>query len=237
LKNSLKSFRSAFLRIAVIRMLRFMRLRSLKPISRQFGMDRGKPIDRYYIEAFLQKYSQDIQQRVLEIGSAKYSRMFGKEQITHQDVLHAIPGNPNATLVGDLATGDGILSENFDCMLLTQTLHVIYDMKSAIANVHRSLTPGGVALVTLPGISQISRYDMERWGDYWRFTSLSAEKLFGEVFGEANVDVTLYGNVLSATAFLYGIAAEEFKKEELIYSDPDYQVLICVRAKKEHRQA
>jgi len=89
-------------------------------------------------------------------------------------------------------------------------------MKSAIANVHRSLTPGGVALVTLPGISQISRYDMERWGDYWRFTSLSAEKLFGEVFGEANVDVTLYGNVLSATAFLYGIAAEEFKKEELI---------------------
>ena len=30
--------------------------------------------------------------------------------------------------------------------------------------------PGGSLLLTVPGISQIARYD-DHWGDYWRFTS------------------------------------------------------------------
>ena len=84
----------------------------------------------------------------------------------------------------------------------------------------------------MSGISQISRYDMDRWGEYWRFTSLSARRLFEEVFLPADVTVRSYGNVLAATAFLHGVAEGELRRDELNYHDPDYEVLITVRAIK-----
>ncbi len=87
-------------------------------------------------------------------------------------------------------------------------------------------------LATFPGISQISRSDMDRWGDYWRFTSLSAKRLFEEAFPPGNVSVEAHGNVLAAVAFLHGLAAEELRPEELDHRDPDYEVLITVRAAK-----
>ena len=86
--------------------------------------------------------------------------------------------------------------------------------------------------MTCPGISQISRNDFDRWGDYWRFTALSAQRMLETVFPAANVRVEAYGNVLAATAFLQGLAAQELRPTELDYSDPDYQVLITVRAVK-----
>lgn len=82
--------------------------------------------------------------------------------------------------------------------------------------------------MTVPGISQISRYDMDHWGDYWRFTTLSARKLFAEVFKTEHVDVQAYGNVLTAVAFLHGFVIGEIREEELSYRDPDYEVVIGV---------
>ena len=213
--------------------IRWGNLRKLNPISSVFGFDRGQPIDRYYIEAFLQRHRADIHGRVLEIGDPSYTLKFGGNRVAHSDVLHAVPGNPQATLVGDLATGDGIPKETFDCMILTQTLLFIYDVSEAITNCYAALKPGGVLLTTFPGISQISRYDMDRWGDYWRFTTLSAKRLFEEVFPSENVEVQSYGNVLTAIAFLHGLAAKELRQKELDYHDPDYEVLITVRAVKE----
>ena len=214
------------------RSVRLGDLRRLTPISRVFGFDRGTPIDRYYIERFLKTFSGDIEARVLEIGAAEYTRRFGSDRVTHSDVLHAVAGNPVATLIGDLSTGEGIPEDMFDCMILTQTLSCIYDVHRAIASCYRALKPGGVVLATVPGISQISRYDMDHWGDYWRFTTLSAKKLFEEVFGQGNVKVDAYGNVLAAIAFLQGLAYEELKVGELEYHDPDYELLITVRAVK-----
>jgi SAM-dependent methyltransferase len=214
------------------RSVRWGDLRRLTPISRVFGLDRGQPIDRYYIEAFLGEHRRDIQGRVLEIGDPTYTRKFGGDQVTRSDVLHAASGNPRATLVGDLATGQGIPNATFDCVILTQTLPFIYDVQGAIASAYAALRPGGVLLSTFPGISQISRYDMERWGDYWRFTDASACQLFGDVFGPENVTVTTYGNVLTACAFLHGLAAHDLKPEELDHHDPDYQVIIAVRTVK-----
>ncbi|NER33286.1 MAG: class I SAM-dependent methyltransferase [Oscillatoria sp. SIO1A7] len=190
-------------------------------------------MDRYYIENFLQQHSDDIQGRVLEIGDASYTRKFGGEKVTQSDVLHAVAGNPKATLVGNLDTGEGVPTETFDCMILTQTFLVIYDVQNAIANSYAALKPGGVLLATFPGISQISRYDMDRWGDYWRFTDASARRLFGDVFGHDRVTTSTFGNVLSACAFLHGLAAQELKPKELTYHDPDYQLVITVRAAKQ----
>jgi hypothetical protein len=35
-----------------------------------------------------------------------------------------------------------------------------------------------------------------------------------------------------AAAFLYGLAAEDLRPQELAFSDPDYEVTIAVRATK-----
>lgn len=206
--------------------------RRLTPISRVFGLDRGQSIDRYYIEAFLQKHNHDIRGHVLEIGDPRYTCKFGGDRVTRSDVLHVMPGNTQATLVGDLTTGEGIPKRAFDCMILTQTFPFIYDVQAAIANTYAAMKPGGVLLATFSGISQISRYDMDRWGDYWRFTTLSAKRLFEEVFSAGNVEVRAYGNVFTAIAFLHGLAVDELKQDELDYHDPDYEVLITVRAIK-----
>lgn len=210
--------------------------RRLQPVSRVFGLDRGQPIDRHYIERFLGLHSAEIQGRVLEIGDAYYTNMFGAGQVTHSDILHVAEGNAQATLVGDLATGAGVPTAVFDCTILTQTLPFIFDVQNAVVQILHALKPGGVALVTIPGISQISRYDMERWGDYWRFTDASARRLFGDVFGAENITVVTYGNVLAACAFLQGLAAHELKSDELDFPDSDYQVIIGIRATRPQEQ-
>ncbi|MEM2125322.1 MAG: glycosyltransferase [Candidatus Methanosuratincola sp.] len=207
-------------------------LRRLSPFSREYGYDRGRPVDRHYIESFLKNYELDIQGDVLEIADDSYTRRFGGERVTKSEVLHAEPGNPQATIVGDLTDADQIPANTFDCIILTQTLQVIYDVRAALQTVYRILKPGGVILATFPGISQISGYDKERWGYYWSFTSLSARRLFEEIFPPECVQVNASGNVLVATAFLYGMAAEELKPEELDHNDPDYEVVITVRAEK-----
>jgi len=207
-------------------------LRRLEPVSRKFGFDRGQCIDRYYIERFLNANREAVRGRVLEVAENTYTRQFGGERVTQSDVLHAEPGHRSATIVADLTKADDLPADAFDCIILTQTLQHIYDLKAAIRTLHRILKPGGVLLCTAPGISQISRYDMDRWGDFWRFTTLSARRLFEEVFPPANVQIESHGNVLVAVAFLHGLAVHEVDQAALDADDPDYQVLLSIRAEK-----
>jgi SAM-dependent methyltransferase len=212
--------------------VRFGSLRHVRPISPYWGTERGRPIDRYYIEHFLAQNAGDIQGRVLEIGDNSYTHTFGGERVTHSDVLHVAEDRPQVTIIGDLTAANHIPSDSFDCIILTQTLQAIYDVRAAIASVQRILKPDGVVLATVPGISKISRYDMDRWGYYWSFTTASARRLFTEVFPAATVRVEAYGNVLAAIAFLHGLAQEELRAAELDYTDPDFEVLITIRAVK-----
>jgi SAM-dependent methyltransferase len=215
--------------------VRFGSLRRVRPISREWGFDRGRPIDRYYIDRFLSLHAADIRGRVLEIGSDTYSRRFGGERVERSDVLHVADSLPGVTIVADLTNADHVPSDSFDCVILTQTLQCLYDVRAAVGTVHRILRPAGVALVTFPGISKVSRQDMDRWGYYWSFTTSSARRLFGEFFEAKDLEVEAHGNVLASIAFLHGIATEELEPEELDYHDPDYEVLITVRARKAER--
>jgi glycosyltransferase involved in cell wall biosynthesis/SAM-dependent methyltransferase len=213
--------------------VRFGTLRRLTPVSRKFGWDRGGlPVDRYYIERFLQQFAHDIAGRVLEARDDTYTRKFGGARVSRADVLHPTADNEKATIVADLTAADHLPGDSFDCIVLTQVLPFIPDVQAAIHTLHRLLRPGGVVLATMPGISQIVRYDMDRWGDYWRFTSLSARRLFECGFPAGAVQVETHGNVLVATAFLQGLSSRELRPEELDYRDPDYEVLITVRAVK-----
>jgi SAM-dependent methyltransferase len=206
--------------------------RRLTPVRSGFGFGHGQCIDRYYIETFLDNNAADIQGHVLEVAEDAYTRRFGGQRISRSDVLHVTPGYPGATIIADLTKANHIQSETFDCIVLTQTLQFIYDVRAVIQTLHRILRPGGVLLATFPGISQIARYDMERWGEYWRFTSLSSRMLFTEVFSEDCVTVRTYGNVCAAIAFLHGFVSAELSQRELDYYDPIYEVLIAVRAIK-----
>jgi ubiquinone/menaquinone biosynthesis C-methylase UbiE len=147
--------------------------------------------------------------------------------------MHLNDENPAATLVGDLARADHIPANGFDCIILTQTLQMIYDVQAAMRHLHRMLKPGGVLLATAHGISRIARREGEDdWGEYWHFTAQSAKRLFEAHFLPAQVQILTFGNVLSASASLYGLSAADLTAEELEYSDPDFELIIAVRAVK-----
>jgi SAM-dependent methyltransferase len=206
-------------------------LRRTTPVSGCFGFDRGKPIDRRYIEAFLAEHAAEIRGRVLEIGDNAYTLRYGGSAVKHSDVFNRKPGHPQTTFVGDL-TERGILPEDtFDCVVLTQTLHLIYDMAAAVGTLHRALRPGGVLLVTVPWVSPIDRGE---WGGswYWSLTVDALKRLLGDAFGPDRVSVRSYGNVLSAAAFLYGLAEHELTAQELDANDPYCPVTVAGIARK-----
>ena len=232
LPRSVRRWAARLRRWPPVGQVRFGSLRRLKPISREWGFDRGRPVDRYYIELFLAAHATDIHGRVLEVEANRYTRMFGGDRVVRSDVLHVAKGQPDVTIVADLTRADVVASETFDCVIVTQTLQFIYDVKAAIGTIHRILKPGGVVLATIPGISKVSREDMDRWGHFWSFTTCSVRRMFQEFFGPESVSVEAHGNVLSAIAFLHGIADRELDPDELEFHDPDYEVLIGVRARK-----
>lgn len=209
-------------------------LRRLQPIDGDFGGGRGRPVDRYYIEKFLLHHAGDIQGCVLEVGDAFYTRRFGGDRVRVSEVLHRDESNPQATIVADLADGAGLADARFDCFVCTQTLQYLYRPAAALATVHRILRPGGVLLLTAPGISQISPYDRDRWGEHWRFTPQSMTRLLqdaGFVDGERrDVEVSGPGNVLTAVAFLHGLACEDLRAEELAHLDDRYPLVVTARA-------
>ena len=204
--------------------------RRLTPFSNEFGYDRGGPIDRYYIENFLRARAPDIRGRVLEIGDNAYTRQFGGDRVSISDVLH-IDDNPQATFVGDLSDAPHLPDNAFDCLILTQTLHLIYDFKGALRTCHRILKPGGVLLLTTPGITPIDRGEWNTtW--YWSFTDKAMRRLMAELFAGSACDITAHGNVHVAAAYLYGMGLPEINPGKLDYYDPQFQVITTVRAVK-----
>jgi hypothetical protein len=204
----------------------------VEPIGRKFGGDRGTPLDRYYIEGFLKRHAGDIEGRVAEIGDDFYTRKFGGDRVWHSDIIDAPTSlNPQATVRVDLQKPHQIEADRFDCMIVTQTLHMIYDLHGALSTIHRALTPRGVVLATVPGITPIDEHDgPERW--FWSMTQSAARRLFEEHFGADRVVVEQFGNVLAATAFLQGLAFEEVETSDLDKADPLYPVITGIRACK-----
>ena len=206
-------------------------LRRTSPLDRHFGYGRGRPVDRAYIEAFLEREQAAIRGHVVEVGEATYTRRFGADRVTRSDVLHVDPEAPGATVIADLADADHVPSDAFDCIVLTQTLQLVYDLPSAVRTLHRILAPGGTLLATAPGLSQL---DEGVWRDswFWGFTAASLTRLFAEAFASPDVTIEAHGNVLAAVAMLEGVASAELRQAELDADDPRYPVILTVRAVK-----
>lgn len=209
-------------------------LRRIHPISESWGEDRGLPIDRYYIEKFINANSLYIQGRVLEIGDDRYTRKYGNNRVVQSDILNLAKGaNLKTTIVADLTSAPQIPSNTFDCIICTQTLMLIYDLRSAIQTLYRILKPGGILLTTVAGIISKST-DAEPWDRNWcwGFTSLSLGKLFKEYFPNENVAVQGFGNLLPATGYLYGLSKEDLDQDDMDYYDHNFELLVAVRCIK-----
>ena len=211
--------------------VRWGSLRRTTPFNRSWGYGRGTPIDRVYIENFLTRHAEDVRGACLEILNADYTNRFGAARVTSRDVLDIDPANTAATIVADLGERDALPAEQFDCVIFTQTLHLIPDMETAVANVWRALAHGGVLLLTVPALGRHeSRQGLHP--DRWRVTKLGLEWLLTGL-SNGRADITTYGNVLSCTSFLYGLAAEELRPEELQAVDREFPLIVSARVLKQ----
>ena len=206
--------------------------RRTSPLSPMWGLDRGIPLDRHYINGFLARHRADIRGRVLEVKDRSYTELFGGDRVESSDVIDIDATNPGANIVADLANASGIAEDTYDCVVLTQTLGLILDTSAAVREVYRILKPGGVVLCTVPAAGRLSCEGNERDGDYWRFTEASARALFARAFALPDFEVTGFGNVLSTAAFLYGLSPEELSPAELDEHDPYFPLVYGIRAVK-----
>lgn len=229
LKQALRPFVRLLRRMPGRMAMRLGRIGSGSPLSKMFGFDRGTPIDRLYIEEFLARHASDIQGHVLELADDGYSRRFGGDRVIRQDVLAIEPGHSSVTIIGDLADPEILPANTFDCIILTQTLHLVFDLAAAFRNLRSALRPGGVLLLTVPAIGPLCA---DQWKDsfYWSFTPLSVAKLLRASFDASKIEVTTYGNLYAATAFLHGAALEEVSRRKLDHFDPAYPVTVAARA-------
>ena len=206
-------------------------LRRTTPLT-TWGSSRGGPLDRIYVGQFIAQHAADVRGRALEVAGDEYISRFGSN-VFQTDILDVFESNPRATIIADLADGEGIPDDTFDCLVVTQVLLLVRDIAAALRTCHRILVPGGVLLATTPGISRIAPIESQTLGQWWHLTSMSAKALAENAFGAGNVEVQTYGNVLAAAGFLYGLGAWDVSPEELAVHDPAFEVVIGIRAVKQ----
>lgn len=216
--------------LAVAEAPRWGNLRSLRPFSDCYGFDRGLPVDRFYIESFLDRNRRDVRGRVLEVKDAAYTRRFGGAWVIESDVVDIDPENPDATLVADLCEPGSLPEGGFDCFLMTQTLQLLPDVDRGLENAWRALAPEGVLLLTVPTVARVDRHVSDI--DFWRFTPHGLAEAIARSCPDAETAVEGLGNLVAAIAFLVGLAASELRAEELAHADPYFPVLAAARVEK-----
>ncbi|MEX2581003.1 MAG: methyltransferase domain-containing protein [Verrucomicrobiales bacterium] len=201
-----------------------------EPLSTDGGLERGTPLRRHFVDAFMEKHSEDIRGVVLAIQNRHYADSLG-QGVERADVLDLDASSAHAGFVTDLASADGMPSNSYDCFIINETLQFVFDLDGALAHAHRILRPGGVLLATMPCTAQ---HDPEASAvDLWRFTERSCRRLFGDVFGHERVEVETYGNYLTCLAGLAGVVTEEIAPELREERSRMFIQGVCVRACKQ----
>jgi len=192
------------------------------PISRNYGAEFGKPIDRYYIEKFLKNNQEYIHDDVIEIADLTYTKQYG-HSLKKCIALH-VEGKGDC-LKGNFDTGEGIVDGMADCLICTQTLQYIYHLNNAAKNIYKMLKIEGSALITMPFLCQHLE-GTNSWNDYWRVTPQYLKRIFAEVFGEENVTAGSFGNIKTAIGFLYGLCCNDIDECDFEYNDKEYPVIV-----------
>ena len=206
---------------------RWGNLRRLQPFSAYYGFDRGTPVDRPYIDAWLTEHAHLIRGRTLEIRSAEYSMRYGSE-LESCDVMDIDPANPAATIVADANERGSLRPDYYDCIILTQTLQFL-DPPRAIDNLYSALRPGGNLLISVPSASRVEPHCEH--SDFYRWTPAGLRRLLQTLEG-AHVAVQGRGNLLTVVAHLHGLVAEELREEELRFTDARYPLVAFATVQK-----
>jgi SAM-dependent methyltransferase len=217
---------SPFVRRLPGRRVRWGTLRRLRPFSQHYGYDRGEPVDRWYIDAFVSSQQDAIRGDVLEVREPDYANRNGQE-VTRVHVVDIDRGNRQATLIADLTAEGSLPQASYDCAIVTQTLQFLGDVEATLANLRQALRPGGTLLLTVPCMGKV---DHEApISDYWRWTPVGLKLVLERSFPGDRVRVEGHGNLVAGVAFLMGLAQEELLKDELMYDDPGFPLVACAR--------
>ena len=195
-----------------------------EPISRQFGTERGVPVDRQYIEIFLKDNQKYITGDVLEVEDAFYTEKYGTN-ITKSYVMDVSSTASGITFNANLETGEGVREGVADCFILTQTLMYVFDLASVVKNIYRLLKSGGVALITCSGISQNSRRCMDDYGCIFNFNADALRRMFNDRAHFEIIDAGSYGNVKTVTAHIAGLCVEDLNDDDFVYNDKYYPLI------------
>jgi hypothetical protein len=200
-----------------------------EPLSDQYGFDRGTPVDRRYIEAFLDARRDAIHGRVLEVQHNTYTTRFGGDRVAASVVVDIDASNPSATLIADLQQVGSLSQDAYDCVILTQTLHLLRRPDHCIDNCFGALRARGVLLATAPSLSRVSPTYPQ--GDFWRFTPAGIRELFARCW-HGPFSVYAFGSLRTCVAFLLGEAQEDLPKAVLDDHDPRFPLTVAVAAHK-----
>lgn len=198
------------------------------PLSDDHGFDRGTPIVRSYIDDFLGKHRESISGSVLEAGDRRYTGKFGAG-VTASAVVDIDAANPQATVVADLSRDGALPHEAYDCIILTEVLHLLDSPATCLRSCHAALRAGGTLLITVPALKRLHPSQPDR--DYLRYTPAGLRLLLGGAW-DGPCSVTSYGNLRACVAFLVSHVTEEIDPEDLWFADERFPLTVTAYAQK-----
>ncbi|HAN75554.1 MAG TPA: methyltransferase [Planktothrix sp. UBA8407] len=200
-------------------------LKRTNPICQAFGFLRGQPIDRYYLDKFIEKIRPEIVGNILEIGAIETAKE--SYQLTEESSYHVLNMDrwSGVDIVGDAHDINVIQPESFDTIILFNVLEHCYAPWIVIENIHRWLKPGGKCFASVPSALKIHDAPQDYWRPLpdafaWMLRNFSQQK------------ISTYGNLITVVAAYHGIVTEELTTEELDAYHPDYPVITCISATK-----
>ena len=209
---------------AAIGQIDFGELRQIQPLRRDADGASGQAMDRYYIEQFLRREAGVLKGRVLKIGYDPYGSVFAESNLA----ITSLAFTDDTELIHRLVD---VKDNTYDVLLLVQVLHSIYDLHAVVRHIHRILAPEGILLATVPGTCYAAGA-VNQIKPYWGFTNFSLRKLIESVFPARRINTDVFGNVLVATAHLYGLGVGELTPKELNFRDNHYPLLLTLKAQK-----
>lgn len=198
---------------------------SSDPVSRKFGLDRGHPVDRYYIDKFIQDNKKLITGKCLEIGDDRYSKKYG-QNISKIDILDINIKNKSANIHADLRSAPNIKNDTYDCLIITQVLGMIDNVDNFISECYRILKPNGTLLLTTSAIAPQIDHKLS----YWRFTEQSIKYLLNKKFKK--IEINSFGNAYIGQAIWLGMSQEDINKDLLDIKDIQFQCIVGAIATK-----
>jgi len=194
------------------------------PFCPQFGHFRGNPVDRYYLDRFIEQIRNEVKGVTLEIGGSKGNReLYGLTNTTSYLTMDL--NGEGLDIIGDAHDTQAVEEASLDTVLLFNVLEHCERPWVVVDNIYQWLKPRGQVFCMVPNAQRVHRVPQ----DYWRILPDAMTSLFAR-FGRRKLYV--YGNPLTTLAAYYGIAAEELSREELDHYHENYPVANCIHAQK-----